>query len=157
MARIEEEIPALPPMHTDERGLAVLSHISTMVPIWALVVNAILYFQCRERSRAVCFHARQGINFQLLFLLVVIPLFFIYFLSSLAEIVMRPLVGMHAAVRLGLLIDQLASLCLVGVFLAYITCCLIGIIQALRGIIFVYPIAGKKVFRRHLDEVVQGE
>ena len=55
----DKEKIQIPPMRPEERGIAALSHLSTLVPLWALVANAVLYFLYRESSRAVCFHARQ--------------------------------------------------------------------------------------------------
>jgi uncharacterized Tic20 family protein len=156
MEGVHLEIPDLPKMRTEERGLAVLSHIATMIPIWALVVNAVLYFQYREKSRAVCFHARQGINFQLLFLVILIPLFSLYFLSSLTGVVLTPLMEEESVRAICLRLDQFASLVLAGLFLAYLSCCGIGIVQALRGFVFVYPVAGKQVFQRYVREALGG-
>jgi len=142
----------IPPMRPDERGLSALSHLSTIVPLWALVGNAVLYFLYRQSSRVVCFHARQGINFQLLFLVCVIPLIFLYYL---VPPLVRALLGSDSALALQVC-DVIRLVADWGIGLtaaAYAACCLIGIFQALRGRIFVYPLAGKQVYRQFLRHV----
>jgi len=138
-------------MRPEERGLSALSHLSTIVPLWALVGNAVLYFLYRQSSRVVCFHARQGINFQLLFLVCVIPLIFLYLLSPLVEVLLGSGSALTAQVCRGIRFAADAGIGLTAA--AYTVCCLIGIYQALRGRIFVYPLAGKQVYRQFLRHV----
>ena len=138
----------IPPMRPEERGLSALSHLSTIVPLWALVGNAVLYFLYRQSSRVVCFHARQGINFQLLFLVCVIPLIFLYLLSPLVEVLLGSGSALTVQVCRGIRFVADAGIWLTAA--AYAACCLIGIFQALRGRIFVYPLAGKQVYRQFL-------
>ena len=71
---MDAEDVKLPPMLSDERAMSILCHLSTLVPIWALASNALIYFTYRESSRAICFHARQGIHFHLLLLIVSVPM-----------------------------------------------------------------------------------
>lgn len=139
-----EEKPVLPPMRADERGIAVLCHLSTMVPLWTLVANGLLYFLHRESSRVICFHARQGINFQILFLVCVIPLFLLYLLSDLVGILLS---GSSAQALVGGIIVQTANVAIGITAAAYAACCIAGIVQALRGRVFVYPLVGRQLYR----------
>ncbi|NQU44714.1 DUF4870 domain-containing protein [bacterium] len=148
----ERDTNSLPLMRPEDRGLAVLSHLSTVVPVWALVANALLYFLCREGSRAAGFHARQGITFQLLFLMAVIPMLFLYLLSDLLGVILESLAPTLAgSVQIGT--DHFATAMLTLTATAYGICCCIGVIQALRGRFFVYPLAGKRIFEDYIRTI----
>lgn len=153
---LERDGHGIPVMRPEDRGVALLCHFFTMVPLWALVANGLLYFHYRESSRAICFHARQGINFQILFLAVSIPLLSAYLLSDLMGIVLAPLLAEPLVIRICLLLDQFISLTLVLLAAGYILCCLIGFIQALKGRVFPYPFVGKRAFQRYIRIMTQG-
>jgi uncharacterized Tic20 family protein len=125
-------------MPLGERGVTALCHLSTIIPVWALAVDAFIYFMYRETSRVICFHARQGIHFQFLFLLCVIPLSFLYLLNLILREVLLTLTPDWAVPIYGWL-EQGINFTLGMLFIAYAAFCLMGFFQALRGRAFVYP------------------
>ena len=137
--------PALhkPPLElrAEERVIAALAHFSTLVPLWALVANALLLFTYRESSRAICFHARQGIQFQVLFLMLSVPVLLMRLLEKLLRLAhVGPLVTEH--------LGEVAMWALGAIYAVYAACCLAGIVQALRGRFFLYPLAGRPLYRQ---------
>lgn len=127
-------------MRPDEKGVVVLCHLITIVPLWALVANALLLFLYRQSSRAVCFHATQGIHFQILLLMVSVPVFLLLPLEKLLKVaqVSPALAGALPAV---------AEYVLTGLLVVYAFFCLVGAFQALRGKVFKYPLVGRSVYR----------
>jgi uncharacterized Tic20 family protein len=126
-------------MRPDERGMAALCHLFTMLPVWALVANALIHFMYRESSRVVCFHARQGIHFNLLLLLLAVPVFLLGPVVKLLGVA-----GIHASTVN--LIPAIGTWLLIGVYGLYAACCLIGVCAALVGRTWVYPLVGKAVW-----------
>ncbi|HBF35638.1 TPA: hypothetical protein DDW35_13835 [Candidatus Sumerlaeota bacterium] len=126
-------------MPPGERGVVALCHLSTVIPVWALAVDALIYFLYRETSRAICFHARQGIHFQFLFLLCVIPLSFLYLLNHILREVLATLLTITVADRIFGWMEQGINATLTVLFIAYAAFCITGFFQALRGRVFLYP------------------
>src|SRR3954447_1980323 len=77
---------------SDEKTLALLSHILTLVaPILAPLV---IYLVKKDESQFVTFHAKESLNFQITFIILVIGLFitiigaFIVWLVGIAAVVL---------------------------------------------------------------------
>ena len=130
-------------MRPYERWGALLSHVWSIVPVWAIVANALLYFAYRESSRIVCFHARQGILFQLLFLMAAIVKCVADFLARLAAVI-GPWPALPEAT------DRWGTRSLAAILALYAGVCLFGAVQALRGRVFVYPLVGARLYRSYL-------
>lgn len=139
-----------PPMRTEERWISGLCHLSTLVPLWALIANGMLYFYYREVSRTICFHARQGISFQLLFLLCVIPFFFVLLLSNLLGLALSPFLSPEAVDWVTLFVRYATYAPLAILSALYGLTCLVGIVQAIRGKVFPYPLVGKRLFENYV-------
>lgn len=137
------EVPQ-PTLRAEERVIAALAHFSTLVPLWALIANALLLFTYRESSRAICFHARQGIQFQVLFLMLSVPVLLMRLLERLLALT-------HAPQLLTEHLWQAAMWALGIVYGVYAACCLLGIVQALRGRFFLYPLVGRPLYRHLTD------
>lgn len=134
---------AAAPLRPYERGAAALCHLSTIVPFWALIANGVLYFTYRESSRIVCLHARQGINFQIMFLLAWIA-------KAIVDMFARLVAQVGVPDMLVRIIETTGDYALLAVFLIYAAICLYGALQALRGRIFIYPIAGRRLYENYL-------
>jgi uncharacterized Tic20 family protein len=133
-----------PELRAEERVIAALAHFSALVPLWALVANALLLFTYRESSRAICFHARQGIQFQVLFLILSVPVLLMPLLKRLLTLT-------HVPQFLTAHLDQAAGWTLGIVYGLYAAFCLLGIVQALRGRFFMYPLVGRPLYRQMAD------
>jgi uncharacterized Tic20 family protein len=103
------------------------------VPLWAVPANALLFFLFRQSSRTVCFHARQGIHYHFLFLVVAVPFLLLIPLENLLI-----LAGISQQVAHKL--PTLAFLLLGLLYGVYATFCLVGAVQALRGRGYAYPL-----------------
>jgi len=136
--------PAVVLMRPYERWGAAVSHLSTIVPLWAIVANALIYFAYSQKSRVVCLHARQGINFQLMFLLVFIA-------KCMTDLFARLLAAVDPLGAFPVHVRSAGTHLLSGVFVLYAAVCVIGAVQALRGRIFVYPLAGGRLYRNYLE------
>jgi uncharacterized Tic20 family protein len=124
----------LPPLLPEERVVAALCHLSTLVPLWAVPANALLYFLFRQSSRTICFHARQGIHYHFLFLLVAVPFLLMIPLENLLI-----LAGVPQNVAHNL---PTVAFALLGIlYLVYAAFCLVGAIQALQGKSYAYPLS----------------
>jgi uncharacterized Tic20 family protein len=117
----------------EERVVTALCHLSTLVPLWAVPANALLFFLFRQSSRTVCFHARQGIHYHFLFLVVAVPFLLLIPLENLLI-----LAGISQQVAHKL--PTLAFLLLGLLYGVYATFCLVGAVQALRGRGYAYPL-----------------
>jgi uncharacterized Tic20 family protein len=140
----------IPPMLSNERSVAVLCHLSTIVPIWGIVVNAILLFGFRERSRVVCLHARQGIGYQVVLLLLAIA-------WILGEIFLGIL---SVAGTGGDILERTQSyiwIAVICVYGAYSAICLTGAVQAFRGRIFAYPFIGTRIYAQYAERLGGGK
>ena len=135
-----------PLMLPEERAAAIVCHLSTAIPLWAFVSNAVIYFLYREKSRAVCFHAGQGIHFQVLLLSVVVARRLSDMLARIAGILLRRVAVYGTAVEIG---DAVVT----AVFIVYVAFCLVGVIQAWRGRILAYPFVSRRLLRRYLASV----
>lgn len=124
------ELPALLP---DERVVTALCHLSTLVPLWAVPANAFLFFLFRQSSRTICFHARQGIHYHFLFLVVAVPFLLMIPLENLLILAGVP---QSAAHKLPILAFGLLGI----LYLVYAAFCLVGVVQALRGRSYAYPL-----------------
>lgn len=130
-------------MRREERAVVFLSHVSTMVPVWALVANGLLHFYYREISRAICFQARQGIHLQVMFLLLSVPI-------SLALPLKKLLLLANVPNKFADYIPTGAWYLLLIVYGIYVLLCLIGAILAVRGKIFCYPLVGRTLFHNYI-------
>lgn len=110
--------------------LAGLCHLFNPVPIWGLFFAGWIHFIKREESRVVVFHARQAAIFHALFLTAALAwLLFGQFCKLLAVI----LPGV------GVLFHRGNDLLFVGVWVAFLTICLIGCARTMSGRPFRYP------------------
>lgn len=132
-----------PSMRPYERWGSVLSHLWTIIPLWAIVANALIYFVYRESSRVVCFHARQGIVFQLVFLLFVVA-------KLVIDLFAKPLGVIGPLASVPGYIDRAGQIFLLVLFIAYAMVCLVGAAYALRGRIFAYPLIGQALYKGFL-------
>ncbi|HUT23888.1 MAG TPA: DUF4870 domain-containing protein [Sumerlaeia bacterium] len=136
--------PSGPVMWRGDRWLAALSHASTAAPLWALAANALLFFAYGEKSRVVCLHARQGIRFQILFLLAAGAKF-------LADALSVPVAVVSGSDSLRGAVDRAGRWVLAALFAVYVLCCLVGVVQSLRGRVFIYPfVGGKKLYEEYI-------
>lgn len=142
-------IDRLPRMLPEERTASLLCHLSTAIPLWALVSNAAIYFLYREKSRAVCFHARQGINFQVLLLAIVV-------VKRLADMLARILAIVARRIAVSELVEQVGDSVLLSVFIVYVSFCLIGAIQAVRGRVLPYPFVSASALREYVRATRMG-
>ncbi len=130
-------------IRADERPPAFICHLSSIVPLWALAANAILYFIYHESSRIVCFHARQSMHFHLLLMVIAVPLFLVDAAEKVLRLVQVPQYWLGNP-------TIVSKTLLFGVFGMYCTICLIGAVQALRGRIFIYPVIGRKLYENYV-------
>jgi len=86
----EEQLPALPPT-SDEKTLALLSHIVTFVSNF--IAPLIIYIIKKDESPFVAAHAKESLNFQLTILLAIIVLFI-----TIIGIFLLWIVGIYALV-----------------------------------------------------------
>lgn len=86
----EDQLPALPPT-SDEKTLALLSHIVTFVSNF--IAPLIIYIIKKDESPFVAAHAKESLNFQLTILLAVIVLFI-----TIIGIFLLWIVGIYAMV-----------------------------------------------------------
>jgi len=86
----EEQLPALPPT-SDEKTLALLSHIVTFVSNF--IAPLIIYIIKKDESPFVAAHAKESLNFQLTILLTIIVLFI-----TIIGIFLLWIVGIYALV-----------------------------------------------------------
>jgi len=86
----EEQLPALPPT-SDEKTLALLSHIVTFVSNF--IAPLIIYIIKKDESPFVAAHAKESLNFQLTILLTIIVLFI-----TIIGIFLLWIVGVYALV-----------------------------------------------------------
>ena len=86
----EEQLPALPPT-SDEKTLALLSHIVTFVSNF--IAPLIIYIIKKDESAFVAAHAKESLNFQLTILLTIIVLFI-----TIIGIFLLWIVGIYALV-----------------------------------------------------------
>lgn len=86
----EDQLPALPPT-SDEKTLALLSHIVTFVSNF--IAPLIIYVIKKDESPFVSAHAKESLNFQLTILLAVIVLFI-----TIIGIFLLWIVGIYAMV-----------------------------------------------------------
>lgn len=137
-----------PALRAEERVIVASAHFSTLVPLWAIAANALLLFAYRESSRAICFHARQGIQFQVLFLMLSVPILLMPLLQALLTLT-------HVTPRITEHLDAARWWALGAAYAFYAACCLTGIVQALRGRFFMYPLVGRPLYR-HLAASAHG-
>jgi uncharacterized Tic20 family protein len=130
-------------IRADERPPVFICHLASVVPLWALVANAVLYFIYHESSRIVCFHARQSMHFHILLMIVSVPLFLVDAAEKVLRLVRVPQDWLGEP-------SMVSKTLLFGVFGMYCTVCLVGAIQALRGRIFIYPIVGRKLYENYV-------
>ncbi len=123
----------LPPLLPDERVVAALCHLSTLVPLWAVPANALLFFLFRQSSRTICFHARQGIHYHFLFLVVAVPFLLMIPLENLLILAGIPQSMAHK-------LPTMAFALLGILYLVYAAFCLVGVVQALQGKSYAYPL-----------------
>jgi len=86
----EEQLPALPPT-SDEKTLALLSHVVTLVSNF--IAPLIIYIIKKDESPFVAAHAKESLNFQLTILLAIIVLFI-----TIIGIFLLWIVGIYALV-----------------------------------------------------------
>lgn len=86
----EDQTPVLPPS-SDEKTLALLSHVITFVSNF--IAPLIIYVIKKDESAFVTAHAKESLNFQLTILLAVIVLF-----VSIVGILLLWVVGIYAFV-----------------------------------------------------------
>jgi len=86
----EDQLPAIPPT-SDEKTLALLSHIVTFVSNF--IAPLIIYIIKKDESAFVAAHAKESLNFQLTILLAVIVLFL-----TIVGILLLWIVGIYALV-----------------------------------------------------------
>ena len=86
----EEQLPALPPT-SDEKTLALLSHVVTLVSNF--IAPLIIYIIKKDESPFVAAHAKGSLNFQLTILLAIIVLFI-----TIIGIFLLWIVGIYALV-----------------------------------------------------------
>ncbi len=127
-----------------ERWAAVLSHLWTIIPLWAFAANGIIYYVYRETSRVVCFHARQGIVFQLAFLLAVVA-------KMIIDLLVQPLGVISGMQSWPESVDSVGWIVIYAIFGVYTLLCLYGAYQALRGRIFAYPVFGRALYKSFLQ------
>jgi uncharacterized Tic20 family protein len=68
----DELEPEITP-NSDERTMAILSHILTIV--FPLLAPLIIYLIKKDESRFIAYHAKESLNFQITMLLIIILLF----------------------------------------------------------------------------------
>ena len=132
-AKRRPPVRELPPLLPDERVVTALCHLSTLVPLWAVPANAFLFFLFRQSSRTICFHARQGIHYHFLFLVVAVPFLLMIPLENLLILAGVPPSAAHK-------LPTLAFGLLGILYLVYAAFCLVGVVQALRGRSYAYPL-----------------
>lgn len=75
-----DDVPFSPPT-SDERMLAILSHILTVVPGVGILAPLIIYILKNRESQYVAYHSRESLNFQ-------ITIFILYFIAFVLMIVL---------------------------------------------------------------------
>jgi uncharacterized Tic20 family protein len=75
-----EDQPVIVPT-SDERTLAMLSHILTVVPGVGILAPLVIYLLKNRESAFVAYHAKESLNFQ-------ITIFILYFISIILIIVL---------------------------------------------------------------------
>jgi uncharacterized protein len=75
-----DDVPLNAPT-SDERTLAMLSHILTVVPGVGILAPLIIYILKNRESQFVAFHSRESLNFQ-------ITVFIMYFIAVLLIIIL---------------------------------------------------------------------
>ena len=132
--------PPISLLQPSERGVALFSHVSTLIPLWGILLNALLYFIYREKSRSVCLQALQGIHFSVILLCAIGAKGVIDLFAGLVH----PLTDSDAFEQN---VERITTYGLGGLYVLFAVCCLIGAWHALRGRILAYPLVGKRVGR----------
>ena len=70
-----EDVPITPPS-SDERNLAILSHVLAIIPGVGIIAPLVIYLLKNRESQFVAYHSRESLNFQI----TVIIMYFIAFL-----------------------------------------------------------------------------
>jgi uncharacterized protein len=120
--------PPAPPVGSEERGWAAVAHASAFVGAWvalAFVGPLVVYLLGRDRHPFIAHHAREALNFNLTFLLVIV-------VGGLIG-------GVGAVVTLGL--GLLVILPIAGVIaVAWIVAVVVAAVRAWDGEPFRYPL-----------------
>ena len=130
-------------IYPNERRMAAISHLMNIVPLWGLIANALIFFAWRERSRSVCFHARQGINLQILLLLLVTVKMLADILSKFVAVALeQSIIPIYA--------KSAGDVFLTIAYFIYAGFCFYGVFKAISGKFFLYPYIGPKLLNGYV-------
>lgn len=121
-------------MKDDERTYSALTHILNIIPGWGILFNALIWYNFKDRSRDVVFHAQQSILFQIGILIVALVGLVIRGLSSLVGMVIPPI---------GMISNVMNNLIFYLIGLVYFLVCLYGAFSVYNKGTFLYPFIGK--------------
>jgi len=117
-----------------ERTVACLGHLAGLVPIWGLLIMALMLWRFRERSRAVTFHVQQAIFFHVAMLFVLTGPLLVYGVGRLVG-VLRP--------ETGVLLETAGVWLLTIAFMTNAVIVLWAANETIDGRPFNYPIFGR--------------
>jgi uncharacterized protein len=123
-------------MDRDERGNIFLAHLFTIIPLWGILFNGIMWVSFKDRSRKIVFHAHQCIFFQVVFLAAII-----------VGLIFNLLVKLISAINgtIGALLGFVNSSIISLIIIIYFGSCLYAMWSILQGHDFEYPFIGSKL------------
>ncbi len=136
-----------PKLSSDQKLMALLSHLSILIPNIGILVPVIIWLTNKEKSDFLKFHALQAIFFQLIFFILMMLFIFIGVIMMLAAI---PWFELSSSPEPGILF----FLSMVFMFMYFPLWIIFGIyaiiasIKSYTGKIFKYALIGKIVERK---------
>ncbi|MGM0366483.1 MAG: DUF4870 domain-containing protein [Actinomycetota bacterium] len=133
-------------LSTEEKLLALLSHLSILIPNIGILTPIIIWVTHKEKSRFVKFHALQAIFFQLIFLILMMLFIFIGIILMLIAI---PWSASSSAEPGTLFFVSMAFMFLYfPLWLIFGIYAVVAAVKSFKGRTFRYAIIGKIIQRK---------
>lgn len=134
-------------LSTDLKLMALISHLSILIPNIGIMAPVIIWATSRKRSNFVRFHALQSIFFQLIFFILMMFFIIVGIIMMLSAILWTAL---HASTEPGMLffLSMFFMFMYFPLWIIFGVYAVVASVKSYRGKIFKYAIIGKIIERK---------